>query len=136
MPLRLLLGEKRISVRHKPAGYAGSVLVGLVFAAGWTPCIGPALSVVLTLALNEGSAVRGGVLAFAYAFGLGIPFLAFAAAFAALAPRLDWLRRHQMLIQRIGGVAMIVVGMAMVTGAWDTLTAALRQWAASFGTIL
>lgn len=108
----------------------------MVFGIGWTPCIGPALSVVLTLALNEGSAVRGGVLAFAYAVGLGLPFLAFAAAFTALAPRLDWLRRHQRGLQVVGGVAMMLVGLAMVTGVWDVLMGVLRQWAAGFGTIL
>ena len=64
------------------------------------------------------------------------PLLAFAMAFTALAPKLDWLRRHQRLIQRIGGVVMILVGVAMVTGLWDRLMDVLRQWAASFGTIL
>lgn len=117
-------------------GALASPLLGMVFGLSFTPCIGPALSVVLTLAINEGSATRGGILAFAYALGIGIPLLAFAMAFTALAPKLDWLRRHQRLIQRIGGVVMILVGVAMVTGLWDRLMDVLRQWAASFGTIL
>ena len=94
------------------------------------------MSVVLGLAINEGSAARGGLLAFAYALGLGLPFLVFAAAFTSLAPRLSWLKKHQRTIQRAGGAVMMVVGAAMVTGWWDSWVAVLRQWAANFGTIL
>ena len=118
------------------AGVWASPLLGVVFGHGWTPCIGPALSVVLSLALNEASVVRGGVLAFAYALGLGLPFLAFAAAFTALAPRLDWLKRHQAAVQRVGGIAMMAVGLAMVIGLWDLWMAWLRQWVSQFGTLL
>lgn len=117
-------------------GAWASPLLGMVFGLSFTPCIGPALAVVLTLAFNEGSAVRGGILAFSYALGLGLPLLAFAFAFSALAPRLAWLKTHQRLIQRIGGILMIAVGLAMITGLWDLLMAGLRQWASEFGTIL
>lgn len=117
-------------------GVAASPILGLVFGLTFTPCIGPALSVVLTLAFNEASALRGGVLAFVYALGLGLPFLVFALAFAKLAPRLQWLQRHQVLVQRIGGALMVAVGLAMLVGWWDALMAGVRQWAANFGTVL
>ncbi len=130
MPARLGPG------RAPRLGAWASPLLGAVFGLGWTPCLGPALSVVLTLALNEQSATRGAVLAFAYALGLGIPFVAFAAAFTSLAPRLAWLRRHQRGIQLAGGIAMILVGLAMIVGVWDWLVAVLRLWAAQFGTAL
>jgi len=117
-------------------GLAASPLLGIVFALGWTPCIGPALSVVYTLAANEATALRGGVLAFAYALGLGIPFVLIGLAFDRVAGSLAWIRAHHRGIQVLGGLAMVVVGVLLVTGAWDAAMGALRDWAGGFGVLL
>jgi cytochrome c-type biogenesis protein len=108
----------------------------VVFALGWTPCLSPTLGVVVNLGFNEGTAVRGGLLGFVYALGLGIPFVIAGIAFTKMARAVAFLRERQQLIMRIGGVLMIVVGVLLVTGAWNTLTAVLRQWAASFETVM
>ena len=74
LPLKFLLGEKRVSIKHKPAGYAGSFLVGIAFAAGWTPCIGPILAAILAVAATEEKVYQGILLLLLYSLGLGVPF--------------------------------------------------------------
>lgn len=131
------LGDRDVRIGRLPkAGLAAAPVLGFVFGLGWTPCIGPTLSMVLTLAMNEGSAVRGGVLAFVYCLGLGIPFVVAAVAFARMQRLVRFVRRHQRAVLRIGGITMVAVGLMLVTGLWEQLMAALRVWAAGFGTVL
>jgi cytochrome c-type biogenesis protein len=133
----LRIGQRDLRIHRVPAvGVAAAPLVGVVFALGWTPCLSPTLGVVVNLGFNEGTAVRGGLLGFVYALGLGIPFVLAGLAFTKMASAVAFLRERQQLIMRIGGVLMIIVGVLLASGTWNTLTAVLRQWAASFETVL
>jgi cytochrome c-type biogenesis protein len=133
----LRIGQRDLRIHRIPAvGVAAAPLVGVVFALGWTPCLSPTLGVVVNLGFNEGTAARGALLGFVYALGLGIPFVIAGLAFTKMARAVEFFRERQQLIMRIGGVLMIMVGILLVTGAWNTLTAVLRQWAASFETVI
>ncbi len=133
----LPLGQGTVRLNLSPRlGLAAAPLLGIVFGLGWTPCIGPALSVVLTLALNEATALRGGVLAFTYAVGLGLPFIVAGLAFDRFAPIVGWVKRHHRGVQVAGGIAMMAVGVLLVTGGWDVLMAGLRQWVSNFTVVV
>jgi cytochrome c-type biogenesis protein len=133
----LRIGQRDLRIHWIPAvGVAAAPLVGVVFALGWTPCLSPTLGVVVNLGFNEGTAARGALLGFVYALGLGIPFLIAGLAYTRMARTIVFLRDRQQLIMRIGGVFMIIVGLLLVTGTWNWLTAIMRQWAVSFETVI
>lgn len=133
----LSLGSRELRIQRLPAaGLAAAPVLGVVFGLGWTPCIGPALAVVLNLGLNEGTALRGGLLGFVYALGLGIPFVIAGFAFTAMTRTVGVLQRHQVAVMRIGGLMMVAVGVLLVTGLWDQLMARLTVWVGGFETVL
>src|ERR671916_361175 len=125
----LRIGQRDLRLHRIPAvGVAAAPLVGVVFAFGWTPCLSPTLGVVINLGFSEGTALRGGLLGFAYALGLGIPFVVAGLAFTRMARAVDVLRRRQLIIMRIGGILLVAVGLLVLPRTSGPVTASLRAW--------
>jgi cytochrome c-type biogenesis protein len=134
---RVPFAQRTTRLRLAPrAGLWGAPLLGVVFGLGWTPCIGPTLVAVYTLALDEGSAARGAVLAVAYCIGLGLPFLLLALGLERSTAALGFMRRHRLAIMRAGGVVLVLIGLALVTGLWGTITGAMQGWIGGFETVV
>jgi cytochrome c-type biogenesis protein len=112
--------QRDVRVHSVPAvGLAAAPLLGFLFGLGWTPCVGPTLSAIIGLELNEGTASRGALLAAIYCVGLGVPFIVAALAYRRVLGAFRVIRRHQQWVTRIGGLMLVVVGLALLTGWWD-----------------
>nr|WP_152822221.1 MULTISPECIES: cytochrome c biogenesis CcdA family protein [unclassified Corynebacterium] len=118
--------------------WLGAPLLGGVFALGWTPCLGPTLTAIVSVSVGtEGvTAARGVALIVGYCLGLGLPFILLALGSGAALRGVGWLRRHTRAMQVLGGVLMVLIGLALVTGLWAEFITWVRQWTVEYGTTL
>lgn len=117
-------------------GLWGAPVLGAVFGLGWAPCIGPTLAAVLSLSFGGADPTRGALLVVAYCLGLGVPFVVLAMLFSRSTRALTFLRRHRRAIQIIGGGLLVLLGIALVTGLWGTITNQLQGLIDGFVTVV
>jgi cytochrome c-type biogenesis protein len=125
----VLLGEKRVQIHSKPHGFIGTFLVGLAFAAGWTPCIGPILGAILALAAGTNATAGHGILLLsAYSAGLGIPFFLSGVLFHSFLTVFNRFRKHIRLLEIFTGVLLMVVGAMLFFDLLGRLSGYLYRW--------
>lgn len=127
-----LLKEKRVHLADKPAGYVGTVAVGAAFGAGWTPCIGPVLGAIMTMAATQEHLATGMLMLFVYSMGLAIPFLLAALALERFLSAFKRARRYLPLIQKASGLLLVLLGILLVTGSFVVLAAWLNRYTPEF----
>lgn len=120
--LKFLDQEARIDAGDQGGSAFGAYLLGLAFAFGWTPCLGPVLGTILTMAAKEADLAKGVILLVSYAIGLGVPFLLVAAFFPRLRGAMAWMKRHLDQIEKVSGLLLWTIGLMMLTGAYSTMS--------------
>ena len=128
-----LLRERRIDLARLPRGPGGAFGVGVAFAAGWTPCIGPVLATILAAAAATRTVAWGAMLLILYSLGLGLPFVGLALGIGRARRSLAWLRRHGRHIEVVGGLLLVGVGVLFVTGTWEAWFRPLQRIFARYG---
>lgn len=121
-----LMRERRVQLARKPLGYAGSALVGVTFGAAWTPCIGPILGAILTLAAAQGSVAHGSALLAVYSLGLAVPFLITALALDRFLVWFQRFRPYLVWVERIAGVLLILLGLLLLTDRFTLIASWLQ----------
>ena len=127
-----LLREKRMHLADKPAGHVGTVLVGMAFGAGWTPCIGPVLGAIMTMAASSAQLSTGVWLLFVYSMGLAIPFMLSALALERFLKAFSRFRRFLPAVQMASGALLVILGILLVTGTFVVLAAWLNRFTPEF----
>lgn len=130
--LSFLMKDTRLHLANKPLGFLGTLVVGIAFGAGWSPCIGPILGAILTLAANEADLGRGLGLLFAYSMGLAVPFLAAALMVERFLALFARIRRHMVWVNRTAGALLVFVGLLMVTNRFTMLANWLQDFTPEF----
>jgi cytochrome c-type biogenesis protein len=127
IPIPFLQREAKLHLKSRPAGYVGTFIVGIVFAAGWTPCTGPFLSSVLMQAAQADTMATGMVFLAFYSLGIGVPFILSAVAISAFLTFFNRLKRHYRAIKIISGAVLIIMGILLIADKWTLLTSYLTN---------